>query len=245
MTEKIITDKINMLDAMLHELNNPLTAISVMSDMLVSDKKPLSTELMDSAIKALGQSSKEALVVAGRISDYSQSDLSNLEIKPERIEIISSLRRILPNKSGAADLIKGMKIQFHSDLNECHIDFTEILFQLLVTNLVANAIRHSGGSKLIVKVQKQFPISKRVKIVFEDDGVGIPRREVNSIFAPFKRGSNAKDGDGGKGIGLALVKQIVGAHGGDLSLADGPKGKGACFVVSLALPLSDANLNFK
>ena len=236
MTEKIITDKINMLDAMLHELNNPLTAISVISDMLVSDEKPLSKELMDSAIQALGQSSKEALVVAGRIADYSQSDLSNLEIKPERIEIISLLRQIVSNKSGAADLIKGMKIQFHSDLDECYIDFTEILFQLLVTNLVTNAIKHSGGSKLIVKLEKQFPISKRVKIVFEDDGVGIPKREMNSIFAPFQRGSSSKDGDGGKGIGLALVKQIVEAHGGDLSLAASPKGKGACFVVGLVLP---------
>jgi signal transduction histidine kinase len=229
-------NNLSMLDAMLHELKNPLTGISVVSDILDSPEGSVSKDIMDKSIELLSQSSKDALEIVKHMTEYSQSELNGLEIKPERIEVISTLRSIVEAKAKKASLMKDMKVQFHSTLDECYIDFTKILVQLLVTNLIVNAIKHSGGSNLTVSLAQNSSDGKRVQISFEDDGIGIPKREMNSIFAPFKRGSNAQDGDGGQGIGLALVKQILEAHGGDISVVAGLEGKGACFIVSLLIP---------
>jgi signal transduction histidine kinase len=100
-------------------------------------------------------------------------------------------------------------------------------------NLIANAIQHTprGGS---IRVGA-FADGKRVRFVVHDSGEGIPADHVNHIFEKFYRVPTTKP-TGGAGLGLAIVREIVAAHGGHIEVNSQP-GIGATFT--FGLPAAD------
>ena len=100
--------------------------------------------------------------------------------------------------------------------------------RLLVDNLIENAVRH-GGSHVRVELGPDGSAGRLVLSV-EDDGPGVPDNDRERIFERFARGSTATTP--GSGLGLALVAQQAGLHGGDVSVDDSPAG-GARFAVRL------------
>jgi signal transduction histidine kinase len=97
-------------------------------------------------------------------------------------------------------------------------------------NLLDNAVKYSGDSPVVhVEVEAGNQVAIRVR----DQGFGIPRSEKDRILRKFVRGSSAKAyGVKGTGIGLAMVKHIVDAHGGKVLVASEP-GKGSTFTILL------------
>jgi signal transduction histidine kinase len=97
-----------------------------------------------------------------------------------------------------------------------------------VRNLLENAERHA-----VTRVEVALrPMDGHIRMTVSDDGPGIPLEERDRVFERFTRldESRARD-DGGAGLGLAIVREIVATHGGRIDIADG--GSGACFVVDL------------
>jgi signal transduction histidine kinase len=108
----------------------------------------------------------------------------------------------------------------------------EALGQALA-NLVDNAIKYSGDRKSI-RVEARVH-GDRLAISVSDDGVGIPREEQKRIFEKFYRvGASDTQGRRGSGVGLALVRHIVDAHGGDVDVDSRP-GEGSRFTIRLPL----------
>jgi two-component system phosphate regulon sensor histidine kinase PhoR len=97
-------------------------------------------------------------------------------------------------------------------------------------NLLDNAVKYSGDSRTVhVEVEAASQVAIRVR----DRGFGIPPSERGQILRKFARGSSAKEhGIKGTGIGLAMVKHIVDAHGGKV-LIDSEPGKGSTFTIQL------------
>jgi signal transduction histidine kinase len=81
-------------------------------------------------------------------------------------------------------------------------------------NLVVNAVKYGHRARISLRED-----GKHVEVVFDDDGPGIPPEHLEDVFAPYFRveGSRGKTG-GGTGLGLSIAKDIVEAHGGDLTL---------------------------
>jgi len=102
------------------------------------------------------------------------------------------------------------------------------LLRRLVRNLLENAARH-GAPPVEVSVQNAHG---RVRLRVCDRGPGVPDDERERIFAPFYRPSSRPPGDGGSGLGLALVRQIARGHGGEV-LCLPREGGGTCFEVDL------------
>ena len=85
-----------------------------------------------------------------------------------------------------------------------------------VSNLVTNAIRHSGAEAVSVVVTAG---AKSVRIIVEDRGVGIPSAEAGRVFERFHRVDPSRTAEtGGAGLGLAIVRRIARLHGGDVTL---------------------------
>jgi signal transduction histidine kinase len=102
----------------------------------------------------------------------------------------------------------------------------------VITNVVDNAVRHGGGARVGVR-----RAADRAVILIEDDGPGIPDERKAAMLQPFVRGAPGRsvDGDGGFGLGLAIVQAIVTARGGTLTLRDRqPRG----LAVVIELPAS-------
>jgi two-component system sensor histidine kinase TctE len=103
------------------------------------------------------------------------------------------------------------------------IDADPMLIHELVANLVDNATRYAPNGTITVRV------SPPSTLVVEDDGPGIPRGERDKVFERFYR-MRGTPGDGA-GLGLAIVREIAGAHRGTVELDEGPGGKGLRVVV--------------
>ena len=96
------------------------------------------------------------------------------------------------------------------------------LCEVVVQNLVDNALIH-GGQGAAVDVELRIEAEVAVLVV-RDDGIGIPAQHLPYVFQRFYRGDASRTGPG-SGLGLALVKHIVEAHGGDVvAESDGQRG---------------------
>ena len=101
-----------------------------------------------------------------------------------------------------------------------------MLFQLFA-NLIQNALRHgTGGETICVRVHGS-------SISISDEGPGIPFAERQKVLQPLYQRETTRQGEG-FGIGLSLVRAIANLHDAELSLSDGPKGRG--LTVSLRFP---------
>jgi signal transduction histidine kinase len=102
-------------------------------------------------------------------------------------------------------------------------------------NLIENAVKYRGESRF-VRVAASGYVSEgrpRVRLVVEDRGLGIAPPELRHIFEPFYRGHDAAERQiRGSGLGLALVRSIVRAHGGEVTVKSEP-GQGSSFTVDL------------
>jgi len=97
-----------------------------------------------------------------------------------------------------------------------------------VTNLLENAARHSPrGATVDVTVRDR---TDAIELVVADAGPGVGAAEIDTIFEPFHSGTTA----GTSGVGLAICKAAVEAHGGTIAVGDSPRG-GAAFTVTLPL----------
>ena len=91
------------------------------------------------------------------------------------------------------------------------------LLSQAVSNLIVNAIRHSGSKDVVVSLEET---AKAVRIAVEDHGVGIPPEHAGQIFERFHRVDPSRAAEtGGAGLGLAIVRRIARLHGGDVTLA--------------------------
>ena len=95
-----------------------------------------------------------------------------------------------------------------------------------IDNLLRNAVQYGEGKPVTIDVHKSD--DDAVEFVITDSGIGIPEEEVKEIFNAFTVSSKTKTLAGGRGVGLALCRAAVEAHGGAIS-ADSKGGKGAQF----------------
>src|SRR5262249_3357054 len=107
----------------------------------------------------------------------------------------------------------------------------------VVTNLVANAVRYtqSGGSVAITSERK----ADKVRLNVRDTGAGVAPEILDHLFERFVRWEVNGAEPGSAGLGLAIAKDIVEAHGGRITV-ETASGKGSCFTVELPIPSEHA-----
>jgi len=101
-----------------------------------------------------------------------------------------------------------------------------------IHNLLNNAVKYSGESRWI-GLRADAPSDKQVRITISDRGIGIPDEDLPHIFEPFYRGREARAAQiHGNGLGLSLVKNIITAHGGQITVKS-KAGEGSTFTITL------------
>lgn len=132
-----------------------------------------------------------------------------------------SARRLRP-------LFSDTRLELHVDENVPLVDGDYSQLDQVVTNLLENAARHApAGSTVRLSAHRR---NGRVQLRVSDDGPGIAASEREHVFEAFRTGP----GSTSSGIGLAICRAVVEAHGGAISVEDGPGG-GAVFLVELPM----------
>ncbi len=121
-------------------------------------------------------------------------------------------------------------VEAASELPEVRVDRRRI--EQVLHNLLENALKHAPtrGGRVVVKAELEA--DGRIRVSVEDNGSGISPKDLPHIFERFYRADKARGGSGGRGmghstgLGLSIVKHIIGAHGGTVG-AESPSGRGA------------------
>jgi PAS domain S-box-containing protein len=115
--------------------------------------------------------------------------------------------------------VSRIDLQVHGELPEMWVDPDK--FQQVVGNLVENALRHGEGVVTVTVGPSTVDGGPGAVVTVSDEGEGIPETVVSRVFTRFWRGGDRR---GGTGLGLYIVKGLVEAHGGTVSVGPGPAG---------------------
>jgi len=213
-----------------HELKTPLALIRLFAETLELGRVP-SEEKAHQYYRVINKESHRLTQLINNILDFSRIEAGRKEYRFAPTDVARVVREVIESyrfqieQQGFA-----LKVEVDEDLPHVPAD-EEALGQALI-NLVNNAIKYSRESKTIdIEVRREG--SKAVLVSVTDTGIGIPRGEQKKIFEKFFRGEDSLVHETkGSGLGLALVRHIMEAHGGQVEVESTP-GKGSTFTLVL------------
>jgi signal transduction histidine kinase len=128
------------------------------------------------------------------------------------------------------------QIQLTSPVDELVGEWDPVRIEHVIANLLDNAVKYSPrGGKITVSVRPEESAGREgTAVEVGDQGIGIPADDLPRIFERFHRGTNVTGHYAGSGVGLAIARQVVGQHGGAISVAS-VEGQGTTFTVWLPL----------
>lgn len=203
-----------------HELHTPVTGVTSMAQGLFDNYKNMTEAERYDCIKIIANSGEKFDKYTGSILDLARLSSDNLELKHETIDLtrilydsIDTNLRLHPNPN--IEIVKRID-------NNVKIKGDDKYFRLIFDNLIANALAYSSRGKINIKLTK---LQDKISFSIEDQGLGISLDELYDIFSPFTVGSKTKSTASGKGVGLAICKKAIEAHGGRIwAESDGKTG---------------------
>jgi signal transduction histidine kinase len=214
----MLDEKDVMLGAIGHDLKTPLAALRVRIESVENETE---RARMAATIEDIVRSLDDILSLArvGRPSDpREQSELSAL---------VASVVEEFEDMGEAVELGQTERIA---------LPLRSTWLRRALRNLIGNALRYGGNARVSVTREAASAV-----IRIEDDGPGIPDREIARMMEPFIRGEPSRSSEtGGAGLGLTLARAIADQHGGSLELANRRAADGTIegFAATLRLPLT-------
>lgn len=220
-----------------HELRTPIGALTVLAEALVDVDEP------DVIARVVARMQSEADRAARTIDDL--LELSQIEGGVQRDVAPVRLSDVVSDAVGrVAELAAANDIELStpdpvgpdgSTAESSVVQGDRGQLASAIGNLLENAVKYSDpGDVVQVRVRRD---GDSVEIAVADEGVGIPRRDIDRVFERFYRVDRARSRTtGGTGLGLSIVRHVASNHGGAISV-DSIEGEGSTF--SLRLPVSD------
>jgi signal transduction histidine kinase/CheY-like chemotaxis protein len=214
-----------------HELRSPLNAILGWSKILLS--RPVDEDTRRSALETIEKSARSQTKLINDLVDSARvaSGKISLEFRPTNLYEIVRVSFI--SQKPAADL-RNITLEFNADRTDVTIFGDANRLQQVFVNLISNSIKFTGdGGRITIELSTSGDIAE-VRVT--DNGRGISPDSLPNIFRQFSQVQPVHDiSKGGLGLGLSIVKILVGKHGGAVSAESPGAGLGSTFTVRLPL----------
>jgi cell cycle sensor histidine kinase DivJ len=215
-TDRASAAKSRFIATMSHELRTPLNAIIGFSDMLTNETIELDAARRLDYVRLINESGRHLLAVVNGILDVSKMETGNFEITPEpfapagAIESCTDLLALKARDSGIE-----LKMRLSDSLPDVAAD--RRAFNQILINLLSNAIKFTPrGGHVTVSALCDGP---NFAVTVEDNGVGIGEADLPRLGEAFFQADASYDRrQDGSGLGLSIVKGLVGLHGGDVDI---------------------------
>ncbi|MFC4527382.1 HAMP domain-containing histidine kinase [Dyella halodurans] len=227
--EALVAHDRSVLQDLSHELRSPLARLHLILDLARRSKHA------DEAAGYFQQAEQEIDRLDSMTGEMLA--LSRLEggipgVSREPVELVGLLSECV-RRAGLEAHAREITLALHPAA-AVMVSGNELLLERAFDNLLSNAIKFSPvGGRVELSVQAG---KDKVALSIRDHGPGVPSAELESLFRPLFRGSNAARADG-HGLGLAIVQRVVRAHGGDIRASNAD---GGGLIVQLDLPLAPA-----
>jgi PAS domain S-box-containing protein len=234
--ERVIEMKDEFLSLISHEFKTPLTVIiSALQAMNFLCKEQI-TDKLRAYLDKIKQNTYRQVRLVNNLLDITVVNAGNIKLNIKNLDIIFITNSIVESVGTYANQ-KGVNLSFESDVNQKIIAIDEEKYERILLNLLSNAIKFTPKDKNIkVKIISQ---GVNIRVFVIDEGIGIPKDKHELIFERFGQvDSSYKRQAEGSGIGLFLVKLIVTAMGGNISV-DSQVDKGSSFCVEFPVLTHD------
>jgi len=221
--------KSELVSGVSHELRTPLAQIRMFAEMLrlgwvrSDDERQRSVAIID-------QEARRLTHLVENILQFSRAERSSPRVSLEALDLATLVEEVVESFAPLAGT-RGVTVRTaHAGHTVARAD-RDALRQVLL-NLLDNAVKYGPVGQTITVGTRMAP-DGRAQVWVDDQGNGIAARDKARVWEPFRRLDRAVEaGISGNGIGLAVVRELVVAQGGSVSVLDAPGG-GASFVVSL------------
>ncbi|WP_395703983.1 two-component system sensor histidine kinase KdpD [Aquabacterium sp.] len=214
----------SLLAAISHDLRTPLAALVGMADEMGLSAPPGSRQA--EIAQAMREASRRMNSLVVNLLDMARLQSGQVALNRQWLPLEEAVGGALRALTGSIDPQR-VKVQLPAELPLLHVD--PVLFERVLCNLLENAVKYTpAGSAIEIGATV---VDDSVRIVIDDHGPGLPRHREEAIFQMFERGRK-ESATPGVGLGLAICRAIVEAHGGHIRGETRPSG-GARFMIEL------------
>ncbi len=221
-----------------HEIRTPLTLILGPLEKL--RKSNVDEKEKQDNLELIHRNALNLNKLVNQLLDFRKLQTGNLKLNLEEADMVEFVRNVVNSFNDFA-VEKEISLDFTSLKKKLVANFDADIFEKILNNLLSNAFKYTDpGGTVSVRLalvfnsddndpQAEKTESQFIELTVKDTGQGIPDKYLNKIFLRFFQ-TNEKSANSGTGIGLALVKELVALHKGEIFVSSTPK-KGTKFTI--------------
>jgi len=223
----------NLVADVAHELRTPLTIIQGNLQAILDGVYPLEA----GQIAGLYDETRLLTRLVDDLHDLALADAGQLRLDRAPVDLIGVARTTVEHFTPAAEAA-GVRLEMHANGSAGEVEGDADRLAQALRNLLGNALRHTpAGGQVTVQVHQA---DGQVQLEVADTGSGIPPEDLPHIFDRFYRADKSRSRQGGgAGLGLAITRQLVAAHGGRIEVQSFV-GQGTTFTIMLPASLGEA-----
>ncbi|GIN72441.1 PAS domain-containing sensor histidine kinase [Bacillus sp. J14TS2] len=226
--EKLDRERREFVSNVSHELRTPLTTmksyLEALSEGAIKDE-----ELGPRFLSVTRTETERMIRLVNDLLDLSRMDSRNFTINPGWVNFSSFLNQIIDR----FEMTKERNVHFSRlfPKESVFVEIDEDKLTQVIDNIISNAMKYSPeGGSITSRIKV---LDDHIEVSISDQGIGIPKDNLNKVFERFYRVDRARTRQlGGTGLGLAIAKEIIGVHGGDI-WAKSQEGKGTTIIFTL------------
>jgi signal transduction histidine kinase len=222
--------KNELLSTMSHELRTPLTVVHGYAQYLLAGASQFDTAAVERMASLMYANSRQLVRLVQDMVDFGRLEQGQVLVQPEPYDLVPQLQELifaLGQLTGGERLVADLPATLPVYADGARVD-------QVVSNLVDNALKYAPEGPIRLRARAAGRAGEWVRVEVQDEGPGIPLQEQARVWEKLYRGTEVAGLNvvRGCGIGLAVVKALVEAHGGRVGL-ESEAGQGTCFWFAL------------
>ena len=213
--EGLVSSQRQLISDVSHELRSPLARLIVAMDLARERKGD------DPAFDRMEKDFARLSEMVGRLLTVARLDAAGVSVEMKSLNLTALIADVVSDAEFAARE-RQRSVRFSGD-KEVYVRGNGALLRSAIENIVLNAVRYTAPETMVdVNLQRD---TASAELTVRDHGPGVPEKELQNIFRPFYRITNARDDQsGGAGLGLAITEKVIRLHRGSVNAVNAADG---------------------